>query len=96
MIDGFVETDWYDVVMGEPARVDPAHPRRFVRLRFWADPVVNGRTALTGEAVHRRTADPSLPERLTEQMVPPEHPAQRILRRIFDAVREHFGAGPRS
>jgi hypothetical protein len=96
VIDGFLETDWYDIVMGEPARPDPAHPGRFVRLRFWADPVVNGRTALTGEAVHRRTSDPSVPTRLTEQMVPPEHPARRILRGIFDGVRERFGTGQRS
>jgi hypothetical protein len=91
VVDGFLETDWVTIVPEENGGAHLEPHERVVRFRFWADPVVGQRAKLTSEVVHRRTLDPSLPERLVEIMVPPDHDARKILERVLGAVRQQFG-----
>lgn len=91
VVDGFLETDWVTIVPEENGGADLKPHERVVRFRFWADPVVGQRAKLTSEVVHRRTLDPSLPERLVEIMVPSDHDARKILERVLGAVRQQFG-----
>jgi hypothetical protein len=92
VLDGYLETRWVTIVAGEGDTVELAPHERVVRFRFWADRVPGQRTRLTSEVVHRRTLDPSLPERLAEIMVPSGHNARKILERVLIAVRQHFGS----
>lgn len=85
--EGYLETDWYDVDARRPGGRYTLHPRRIVRLRFFADDVGGGKTALASEAVYRRSIDPSVPVRETEVMAPADHPGAEILERLLDAVR---------
>ena len=89
--EGYLETEWFDVVERRPATGSSVDPARVVRLRFFADPVRQGETALVSEAVMRRTTDPSMPDRESESMVPPGHQGDVILRRILDSVTARYG-----
>jgi hypothetical protein len=94
-IEGYLETEWYDVVARRSGSENTLDPERVVRLRFFADPVRQGETELVSEAVLRHMVDPSLPPRELEVMVPPGHSGDQILRRVLDAVRVRFpGASP--
>jgi hypothetical protein len=94
-IEGYLETEWYDVVARRSGSENTLDPERVVRLRFFADPVRQGETELVSEAVLRHMVDPSLPPRELEVMVPPGHGGDQILRRVLDAVRVRFpGASP--
>lgn len=87
--EGYLETDWYDVVAGRPT--GPRASDRTIRLRFFADDIGEGWVLLTAEAVYHRTLDPSIPPRLAELMVPPEHEAEKLLQRILEAVKTRLG-----
>ena len=89
--EGYLETEWFDVVDRRPAGGRAVDPTRVVRLRFFADPVRQGETELASEAVMQRTVDPSLPDRESETMVPPGHQGDVILRRVLDSVRARYG-----
>lgn len=85
--EGYLETDWYDVVSQTPGGEYSGDPHRVVRLRFFADPTAENETRLVSEAVYRRTLDPSLDARTNEVMVPPGHGGDELLRRILATVR---------
>jgi hypothetical protein len=89
--EGYLETEWFDVVERRPAGGGSVDPTRVVRLRFFADPVRQGETVLVSEAVMRRTSDPSMSDRESESMVPPGHQGDVILRRVLDSVRARYG-----
>lgn len=89
--EGFLETQWYDLVTRESGQTDRANPDRVVLLRFFADPVGTDRTQLTTEAVIKRTSDPSVLPRDQEMMVPRGHGGDRLLARVLDGLRERFG-----
>ncbi len=91
VLDGYIETQWFDVVSGRSADREVAHLEREILLRFWIDPVGPLGYQLSAEAVYRRVADPSLSSRAREVMVPPGHDGEAILLRILDGVRERFG-----
>jgi len=91
VLDGYLETRWFNVVSRRSSDADVAHPERVIRLRFWIDPVGPLGYQLTAEAVYRRVSDPSLPSRAREVMAPPGHEGEAILTRILDGVRERFG-----
>ncbi len=91
VLDGYIETQWFDVVSGRSADREVAHPEREILLRFWIDPVGPLGYQLSAEAVYRRVADPSLSSRAREVMVPPGHDGEAILLRILDGVRGRFG-----
>ena len=85
--EGDLETGWYDVESRATVGSFGANADRYVRLRFFVDPVNPLLTQLVSEAVMRRTLDPSLPERQAEVLVPPGHEGDLILSRIRDTVR---------
>ncbi len=91
VLDGYIETQWFDVVSGRSADREVAHPEREILLRFWIDPVGPLGYKLSAEAVYRRVADPSLSSRAREVMVPPGHHGEAILLRVLDGVRGRFG-----
>ncbi len=91
VLDGYIETQWFDVVSGRSTDGEVAHPEREILLRFWIDPVGPLGYQLSAEAVYRRVADPSLSSRAREVMVPPGHDGEAILLRVLDGVRGRFG-----
>lgn len=91
--EGYLETGWYDVVTRSPTRSYGSDADRYVRLRFFVDPVNPLLTQLACEAVMRGTLDPSLPDREAEIMVPPGHAGDQMLTRIRDTLRTRYG-GP--
>ncbi len=91
VLDGYIETQWFDVVSGRSADREVAHPEREILLRFWIDPVGPLGYQLSAEAVYRRVADPSLSSRAREVMVPPGHDGEAILLRVLNGVRGRFG-----
>ena len=90
--EGFLETRWYELESPseEGSAVQSARSR--IRLRFFADPIGDGQTQLTSEAIALSVLDPSLPEREREVLVAADHPGDQLLRRIVDAVRAELGA----
>ena len=91
VIDGYLETQWYNVVSSRSGDREIAHPEREILLRFWLDPVGPLGYQLSSEAVYRPAADPSLSSRAREVMVPPGHDGEEILVRVLNSVRERFG-----
>lgn len=90
--EGYLETMWYNVVTRESGQTDRNNPDRFIKLRFWADPVGTDQTVVTAEAVTWRTTDPSIViEREKEMLVPPGHAGEQILRRIMNGLAERYG-----
>ncbi len=84
--EGYLESEWFDLLsLGVPATEIRAI-ERVVRLRAFADPVTPGSTELVIEAVYRRTLDPSIPERLEEILVPPGHPADSLVAEVLKAL----------
>jgi hypothetical protein len=88
--EGFLETEWYDVVRRGPVG-GSLDPQRIVRIRFLADAVSGSTSLLTSEAVTLRAFDPSVPDRQNEVMVPPGHSGAQILERILIALRNDLG-----
>ncbi len=91
--EGYLETGWYDVESHSPTGSFGPDVDRYIRLRFFVDPVNPLLTLLVSEAVMRRTLDPSLSEREAETLVPPDHEGEQMLNRIRDALRNRHG-GP--
>lgn len=90
--EGYLETMWYNVISRESGVTDRGNPERFIKIRFWADPVGENRTQLTSEVALQRTTDPSVVNpRDREMYVPRGHAGQQILDRILAGVRERFG-----
>ena len=93
--EGYLETGWYDVVSRTAVGSYGSDVERFIRLRFFVDPVNPLLTRLVSEALMRRTLDPSLPERHAEILVPPGHEGAPVLTRIRGALRtQHEGPTP--
>ena len=89
--EGFLETQWYDLVTRESGQTSRSNPDRVILLRFWADPIGPGRSKLTAEAVLKRTTDPSVLPREQEMMAPPGHGGTRLLDRVIAGTHERFG-----
>lgn len=89
--EGYLETGWYEPTMQRAVTASVANTRSAIRVRFWADSIGLGRAQLISEAVMRRTADPSLPPREAEMMVPRDHPGFELLRSVLDTLRTRFG-----
>jgi hypothetical protein len=90
--EGYLETEWYDVVDRRSTAGTGLDPRREVRLRFFADLVEEGRTQVAAEAVLRKFVDPSLASRENEVMAPPGHAGDELVRRIFSALELDVGS----
>jgi hypothetical protein len=89
--EGYLVTQWFNVVTQESGKMDRNNLDRIIRLRFWADPIGENKTKLTSEAVMLGNTDVSKPERDRELEVPPDHAADRLRTRAIDAVIERFG-----
>jgi hypothetical protein len=89
--EGYLETQWFDVVAQRSGVTDRSNADRIVLLRFWADSLEGGRTRLTSEAVVKGNPDPSLLPRDQEMHVAPGHAGARILERVIDGTQERFG-----
>lgn len=89
--EGYLETHWYDPTTRRSVGSTAFPVQRAVKVRVWADSVGLGRTQLTSEAVIRRSADPSLPSREAEMIVPQHHPGYELLVRVRDSLRGRFG-----
>lgn len=85
--EGYVETQWYDLVSRESGNYNRTQPERYVRLRFFVDPAGPGMSAITSEAVILHTTDPSVMERDAEMMVPPTHAGRALLDRVIGHAR---------
>jgi hypothetical protein len=90
--EGFLETQWFNVVTQESGVMDRGNPDRYVLIRFWADPAGEGKTQVTAEVVLKRTTDPSVLPRDQEMMAPPGSAGDRLLRRIMEGMKERFGS----
>lgn len=71
--DGYLETPWFDPASGVAIHASPAGPGA-VRIRAWADPGRPYHSDVTLEAVMRPVADPSMPGRSLERLLPADHP----------------------
>jgi len=89
--DGYLETQWYNVQTRSSANLSTGALDQQVRFRFWVDPVSEGKSKVTGEAVWMRGWDPSRDEREQESMVPDAHPGGQILSRIMNLLQQDFG-----
>lgn len=90
--EGYLETEWFDVVERRSTAGTGLDPRREVRLRFFADLVDEGKTQVAAEAVLRKFVDPSLASRENEVMAPPGHAGDELVRRIFSALELDIGS----
>ncbi len=71
--DGYLETPWFESATGAATSRRPLGPE-VVRARAWIDPLHPGRSRIQVEIAYRPWADPSLPERELERLVPLSHP----------------------
>lgn len=67
--DAWLETKWFDRRTWRPAAAG-ALGTDVVKLRAWADPARPGNTLLVVELVYRPMADPTLPPRDLERILP--------------------------
>ena len=93
--EGYLETEWYDIVDRRTTSGTGLDPRREVRLRFFADLIDEDLTQVAAEAVVRKFVDPSLTSRENEVMAPPGHQGDELVRRIFAALELDIGSTPR-
>ena len=89
--EGYVESQWYDVVSRQSGSFDRTRPEQFIRIRFFVDPVGTTASVLHGEAVSLRSVDPSRIERDTEMMLPPGNAGREILTRVMRQVARSLG-----
>jgi hypothetical protein len=90
--EGFLESQWFDLVSQQSGVTDRGNPERVILLRFWADPIEGGKTRLTSEAVIQRGGrDPSGLPRENEMIVPRGHAGDAILGRVITGAKERFG-----
>jgi hypothetical protein len=89
--EGYLETQWFNVMTQESGVMDRSNLDRIIRLRFWADPIGEGKTKLTSEAVYLSSTDVSKPERDREMEVPSGHVADRLRVSAIDATKQRFG-----
>lgn len=91
--DGYVDSGWFDAETLEPAGRNPLGPGT-VRVRVWLNPETPNHVMATFEAVYRPLADPSLPDRELEQLLPEEHPIRDRLADIITGLEERYGEPP--
>lgn len=92
--EGYVESGWYHVDRRRPWGERTLAVDRVIRVRLFVDVAGPNAVQMAGEAVMRRTVDPSLPIRDTEVAVPADHPGHDILAGVLTGVRARFGRPP--
>ncbi len=90
--EGYLETQWYDIVNRVSGGRNTGSPENVVLLRFWADSIAPGRTKVTAEAVYLRESDPSVLPRDAEALVPRTHGGWTMMRMAIEGAKERFGS----
>lgn len=92
-LDGWLETGWFDA-----ATLLPVDKREFglgaVKLRGFVDPGPRGESEIFVEVVYRPLANPALPERELERMVPMGHPVLLRVERILKVLGGGVDSAP--
>ena len=88
--DGFLETPWFDPATGVAVSGSPAGPDA-VRIRAWADPGRAYHSEVTVEAVMRPVADPSVPGRSLERLLPATHPMTSKIEALLKELVSTYG-----
>ena len=93
VLDGYLETDWYDTGTQRSFRDRERVPdlQRAVKLRCWADPYVPGESSLTIEVAYRPRIDPSRVERDLETVPPDSSPGRGLAQRLLDELKKRLG-----
>lgn len=90
--DAWLETPWFDPATNR-AESKEAAGYIPVRIRVWAEPGKPLHSEVIIEAVYRPVADPSLPARATERILPHDHPfAARLDSIVKDLVKTYGDA----
>jgi hypothetical protein len=89
-VDGWLETGWFNSVSLQPTADRPLGIN-VVRVRGFVEPGRANHSVVTLEAVYRPIANPAMPERELEQVVPEWHPVAGRLRRVLETLRELYG-----
>lgn len=89
--DGWLETDWFDTTT-----MQPTGARRLglgvVKVRAWVDPSRPNYSNVTIETVYRPFADPSVPERELESLVPINHRVAAKIVVLMGKLSREYGA----
>ncbi len=89
--EGYLETRWFDAAARRSHRAN-TNPERLVRLRVWTDLVTPRESQVVVETVHRRTIDPSVPDREVELVAEPGTPGDSLTQAVRAAVKKQFAA----
>jgi hypothetical protein len=91
--DGLIETPWFDaktLTVTDARRLGPD----VVQVRAWLNPTKPGSSRVTMETVYRPLADPSLPDRELDRLVPGDHPVGKRVGDLISALARTYGAQP--
>ena len=94
ILDGYMESGWFDAGTRRPAGNRRAIGPGFVRIRAWADPGRPGSSLLTVETLYRPLVDPSLPERELEREVARNHPIAVTVEAALRQMVTRYGGAP--
>jgi hypothetical protein len=83
--DAYAESKWLDSATMQPTSRRPVGTS-VVKLRTWIDPERPGYSRVTIEPVYRPAADPSVPERELDRLVPEAHPAWKRALALLDKL----------
>jgi hypothetical protein len=84
-IDAYAESKWLDSTTMQPTSRRPVG-MDVVKLRTWIDPSRPGYSRVTIEPAYRPAADPSVPERELDRLVPETHPAWRRAQALLEKL----------
>lgn len=91
--DGMIESAWFDV-----GSKKATHARRIgsdvVRVRAWVDPSRPNHSRIILETVYRPLADPSLPDRDLDRLVPPDHVIGKRMAEIITELARLYSSEP--
>ena len=88
--DGLIETPWFNAktfTETDARRLGPD----VVQVRAWLDPTKPGSSRVTMETVYRPLADPSLPDRELDRLVPSDHPVGKRVGDLITALARVYG-----
>ena len=95
--DAYAESPWLDSATMQPTTRRPIG-MEVVKFRTWIDASGVGYSRVTIEPVYRPLADPSVPERELDRLVPESHPAwkraQGVLEKLAGKPKLEPAAGP--
>jgi hypothetical protein len=95
--DAYAESPWLDSATMQPTSRRPIGTS-VVKFRTWVDAAGYAYSRVTIEPVYRPAADPSVPERELDRLVPETHPAwtraQALLQKVGGRPKLEPAAGP--